>query len=98
MPHTPTLAWLPFTHTITHHRRRITAFFAYSYPASFALVFTLRLVFYLLLPHLRRSLIALKGAFPLNMSWHQQMLQVLSFQASKALATQLLLIAVVLPG
>lgn len=39
MPHTPTPAWLPFTHMITHHRRRITAFFAYSYPASFALVF-----------------------------------------------------------
>lgn len=70
MPHTPTLAWLPFTHMITHHRRRITAFFAYSYSASFALVFTLRILFYLLLPHLCLFLIALKGAFPFNMSWH----------------------------
>lgn len=38
VPRTPTLAWLPFTHTITHHSKRTTDFFAYSYPTSFALV------------------------------------------------------------
>ncbi len=31
-PHTPTLAWLPFTHMIKHHDAGMDVFFAYSYP------------------------------------------------------------------
>lgn len=41
VPRTPTLAWLPLTHMIAHHRRGTAASFAYSSPTSFALAFSL---------------------------------------------------------